>query len=356
MEEKKLIKLCMSSGQYGVNGTPVECTDGVTPLLLISDISSFGDIKELPQKGIMLKKKKTYVLEENDIVLARTGETTGKSYLYDPEDGNMAFSGFLIRYRINPRLALPSYIKYYTLSSRYQSWINHHAYRTATRKSLSAKEYDNMPIPVPPLEEQKKIVHKLDICFQLLRIEVKAQSKHSCLSDDLFSYLFSGIEDNSTLGECCKIKTGRKTIKTDGGKWPLYTSGGVTGGSDECCIDGITILLPRKGSLNNTFLVSGKAMVSDVVFYLNTPNPLVTEFLYMQLKRIDRMKMGSGVAAPSLKKNLVKELPVHYPTDFELQLFEKEVHPFISASLISEKKIKNLRSICMDMVNLVWNF
>ena len=356
MEEKRLIDVCMASGQYGTDAQAIEPSEDTVPLIRISDINEYGTINGKLSKGVILKKRRTYSLKENDMVFARTGETTGKSYLYDSADGNMAFGNFLIRYSLNPELIEPTYMKYYVLSDRYNDWVERNAYRTNTRKSLSAKEYDAMPIPLPSLVEQRKIAYKLDKFFQLITVEEKLRSRYESLADYLFSYLFYEMDKNSTLGECSVLKVGKKVKKEDSGTFQLYTSGGITGTSCESCVDGITVLLPRKGSLNNTFLVSGKALASDIVYCMKSPDPLTTELLYMQLKHIDRMNMSDIVAAPSLSKKVIQNIPVHCPEKYELNLFREKIHPLLMASIISGSKAATLKSIGMDMVNLVWNF
>ena len=50
-----------------------------------------------------------YLLEENDIVFARTGASTGKTYLYNPNDGDLYFAGFLIKFHIKDAVPLFRY-------------------------------------------------------------------------------------------------------------------------------------------------------------------------------------------------------------------------------------------------------
>ena len=64
-----------------------------------------------------------YLLKEGDIVFARTGNSTGRTYYHEEKNGKLAFAGFLIKYAIDENKVNPKYIKYYTLSNEYKKWV-----------------------------------------------------------------------------------------------------------------------------------------------------------------------------------------------------------------------------------------
>lgn len=64
-----------------------------------------------------------YLVKENDILFARTGASVGKSYLYNSNDGELYFAGFLIRARIKPEYNGP-FIYYQTKSKKYDSLLS----------------------------------------------------------------------------------------------------------------------------------------------------------------------------------------------------------------------------------------
>ena len=99
-----------------------------------------------------------YKLKNGDIIFARTGASTGKSYLYIPEDGEIYFAGFLIRFRII--LANPKFIFYSTLTSRFQKWVRIASMRSG-QPGINAKEYASFKIFLPHPNEQQKIANTL---------------------------------------------------------------------------------------------------------------------------------------------------------------------------------------------------
>ena len=101
-------------------------------------------------------------MKDGDILLARSGATVGKSFLYLKDYGRAGFAGYLIRARFDERKVLPKFIYYYTLSTSYEEWKNQ-IFIQATIQNISAEKYANLPVPVPPLTEQEEIVKYLDV-------------------------------------------------------------------------------------------------------------------------------------------------------------------------------------------------
>ena len=111
-----------SGFNYGLNA-PAKEFDGVNKYIRITDIDESSgaymtdDI--VSPNGILTND---FIVKDNDILLARTGASTGKSYLYNPHDGKLYFAGFLIRFNVN--LANP-YFVYSNLHTRnYWKWVN----------------------------------------------------------------------------------------------------------------------------------------------------------------------------------------------------------------------------------------
>ena len=120
-EERKLGEIAESM-DYGMNASAIEY-DGKNKYIRITDIDEMSSkyISESPvsPKGKLLDK---YLVEDNDILFARTGASVGKSYIYNKKDGRLYFAGFLIRARIKPELNA-SFIFAQTQTTRYNKWV-----------------------------------------------------------------------------------------------------------------------------------------------------------------------------------------------------------------------------------------
>jgi len=93
-------------------------------------------------------------LQSGDIVFTRTGASTGKTYLYNPKDGDLFFAGFLIRFRV--KNDDPAFIYSQTLRPEYQKWVMVMSMRSG-QPGINANEYSQLKFNLPTLPEQQKI-------------------------------------------------------------------------------------------------------------------------------------------------------------------------------------------------------
>ncbi len=147
-----------SGFDYGMNAAAKEY-DGKNKYIRITDIDDvshkFNSI-DLVSPNAELEEK--YRVNEGDILFARTGASTGKSYLYDKNDGVLYFAGFLIR--VHVLKDDPFFIYVQTLSSKYQNWLKKMSMRSG-QPGVNAEEYKNLPILLPTLPEQNAITEVL---------------------------------------------------------------------------------------------------------------------------------------------------------------------------------------------------
>lgn len=145
--------------QYGAGeaGTPRESSESPR-YIRITDIDWNGSLDD--SIGVTAKTvEDKYILNNNDILIARSGNTVGKSYIHktDAVKEPCFFAGYLIRFVIDNSLILPDFIFIFTKLPVYNDWVKV-TQRVTGQPNINAEEYSNMPIPLPPLEIQKKIV------------------------------------------------------------------------------------------------------------------------------------------------------------------------------------------------------
>ena len=156
---------------YGLNAAAKEF-DGENKYIRITDIDersnkySFSDVVS-PDCEL----DEDYLVEENDILFARTGASTGKTYLYNQDDGKMFFAGFLIRANINIQNNA-YFIFSQTLTERYANWVRIFSMRSG-QPGINAQEYKSFEILLPPLLEQQKIAEILSTQDKLIELQEK---------------------------------------------------------------------------------------------------------------------------------------------------------------------------------------
>lgn len=160
-EEKTLGACLKRKPDYGINASAVSYSSDLPTYLRITDITE--DSKYSKENIVSVKNMYSYkyYLESGDLVIARTGASVGKSYLYNASDGALVFAGFLIRVKPDPQLLSPEYLSFYLQTSTYWRWINSNSMRTG-QPGINGAECMGMPISLPrTLDEQTRIAQIL---------------------------------------------------------------------------------------------------------------------------------------------------------------------------------------------------
>ena len=159
-KEYKLGDLSKGKGTYGVPASAVPYDKNLLTYLRITDINDDGTLNREGLMSVKDERASKYLLKPNDIVFARTGNSTGRSYFYDGTDGELVYAGFLIKFSLDETKVNPRILKYYTHSKEYYDWIR--SFDTGgTRGNINAKTYASMPILLPPRILQDEIVSLL---------------------------------------------------------------------------------------------------------------------------------------------------------------------------------------------------
>ncbi len=132
--------------------------------LRITDIQNDRvDWKSVPYCKIALEDVPKYRLASGDIVFARTGATTGKSYLVNnPPDA--VFASYLIRLRVIDKKLLPEFVSLFFQTDSYWKSIKDGSAGSA-QGGFNATKLGALSIPIPPISEQQRIVGILDEAF-----------------------------------------------------------------------------------------------------------------------------------------------------------------------------------------------
>ena len=169
-EQRKLGE-CMDSFEYGLNAAAKEY-DGMHKYIRITDIDdeTHNFIQSnLTSPDIDFNSDfSDYKLNINDIVFARTGASVGKTYLYNPSDGDLYYAGFLIRGKVNEACDA-GFIYQNTLTRDYDSFIRITSQRSG-QPGVNSKEYATFRLNIPCKCEQEKIsklLNRLDKLFTL---------------------------------------------------------------------------------------------------------------------------------------------------------------------------------------------
>ena len=122
------------------------------------------------------------------------------------------------------------------------------------------------------------------------------------------------------LGSVLEVKYGKDHKKLADGQYPVYGSGGLMRYVDSKLYDGPSILIPRKGTLNNIMFVESPFWTVDTMFWsiINT-DKVDPKFLFYSICKRDFASMNVGSAVPSMTVNILNDIQISYPKNIEDQ-------------------------------------
>lgn len=159
---------------YGIGAEASEY-DGVNKYIRITDIDDELYTYNPSPLSSPAYYSDNYVLTDNDIVVARTGASVGKSYLYNKLDGKLIYAGFLMKF--NVRNAIAKYVHLCITTSRYWSWVLQESARSG-QPGINLQQLKSFKIPFPSLAEQQRIADALTDIDRLIEpINVEIEKK-----------------------------------------------------------------------------------------------------------------------------------------------------------------------------------
>ncbi|MHC8373985.1 restriction endonuclease subunit S [Pseudomonas sp. MDT1-85] len=207
---------------YGVTASAAKSPLG-PKFLRITDIQNGGvNWDKVPWCECDERSISRSLLQPGDIVFARTGATTGKSYLVRDCPDNAVFASYLIRVRLNEEVD-PAYLIHFFNTPYYWAQISSGA-RGAAQLGVNSTTLQALKVPKPTLSEQRRIAAILDQ-VEYLRTKRRATlEKIDSLSHAAFCEMFGNVlvndrgwNDSKELGDCAEIVSGfTKGRKLDG--------------------------------------------------------------------------------------------------------------------------------------------
>ena len=159
---------------------------------------------------------------------------------------------------------------------------------------------------------------------------------------------------------CCMeafltIKNGRDHKHLKSGNYPVYGSGGEMRRVNEYLYNGESVLMPRKGSLNNIMYVNKSFWTVDTMFYSEMKIPHCAKYVFFTIKDIDFSRWDSGTGVPSMTASTLYTIPMVKPKDAILQRFDNVLVPLFQkleqVQLENESLIKQREELLPLLMN-----
>lgn len=369
MEEWKEYKISeiieeIAMGPFGSNIKVDNFIDFGIPVLNGSNLQgfklnedSFNYVSE--EKADSLGKANA---SRGDVVITHRG-TLGQ-IVYIPLDSKYeryVISQSQFRLRLNQNIIRPDFFVYFFHTRIGQHRILMNASQVGVPAlARPTSTFKEITIPVPPMEIQNRVM------AILLSLDDKIELNH-CINENLaqqaqalFKSWFVDFEPfkdgkfvDSELGmipegwkvgnleELVEVKYGKDHKKLASGTIPVYGSGGIMRYVDQYLYNEESVLIPRKGSLNNVMYVNHPFWTVDTMFYTHMKIEGIAKFIYLLISPKDLLSMNSGSAVPSMTVDILNKIAVIIPPTTILQQFESIVKPlFIMAESLQKENYR----------------
>lgn len=208
------------------------------------------------------------------------------------------------------------------------------------------KNFKEIELELPPINEQKRIARvlgSLDDKIDLLRRE---NATLEAMAETLFRQWFV-VEakeewEEGKLGDLIDVKYGKDHKKLSEGTIPVIGSGGVMRYADKYLYDKESVLIPRKGSLNNVMYINEPFWTVDTMFYTEMSRSNIAKYVYHFMKGQDLANMNVGSAVPSMTTEVLNNIPVDIPPQGVFDRFENAVAPLYNKKEQNNKQIQTL--------------
>ena len=141
------------------------------------------------------------------------------------------------------------------------------------------------------------------------------------------------------LGNIIDIKYGKDHKKLLDGDFPVYGSGGLMRYVEKALYSGESVLIPRKGSLNNVMYVDEAFWTVDTMFYSIPKIANVMLYVYIFLCNRDLSSMNAGSAVPSMTTEILNNMKLVFPSSIFLEKYN-----FAASSLFIKIKKNDIES------------
>lgn len=190
MKPERLGDLLIEKPAYGANASACEYAEGKTRYVRITDINDRGRLLD-SKVSLNLPDCNDYLLHDGDIIIARSGNTVGKSYLYNANDGVCAYAGYLIRFRTDVKKLLPRYLSQFLMTERYWNWIKNNI-KVGAQPNINAQQYQSLEIPICPISDQENIINILEAIDSKIDLLEQQKSETQLLKKGMMQKLLTG--------------------------------------------------------------------------------------------------------------------------------------------------------------------
>ncbi len=352
--------------------------------------------QSVPYCKINEEDYKKYKLVDGDILIARTGASTGTNAIYRKEMPDAVFASYLIRLKVNSKF-IPSFVYYFLQSPKYKEHILSIIGGSA-QPNANAQQLTDISIPLFPLTEQRTIASILSSLDDKIALNHSMNSTLEAIGQALFKHWFVDFEFPNEEGkpyrssggeivetelgevprgwrvgnilECADLLSGG-TPKTEiaeywGDDIPWVSAKDVTDSNDSFVIDterkitqaGIdnsnakllpknTTVVTARGTVGSYCILSREMAINQTNYGLKAKAGIGDFFIFFAISNlVSQMKQNAyGTIFDTITTKTFKEMKISIPPEAVIKSFNDKVNSIMSKILHNIEESRTLAVI-----------
>ena len=288
-----------------------------------------------------------------DTIMARITPCleNGKTAFVDVlEDGEVGFgSTEFIVLRAKEGISDPQFIYYLATSPWFRNVAIKSMVGSSGRQRVQQGVLDELELTVPLLPEQQKIGAFLAMFDEKIALNNKINDNLQQQAQAIYTSMFVSNADpdwvKGHLSDLITVKYGKDHKKLGDGTYPVFGSGGIMRYVERPLYTAESVLIPRKGTLNNVMYINEPFWSVDTMFFTEMKIPNVAKFVFHFVKAKDLASMNAGSAVPSMTTDILNALELAIPSAECLAEFESLVAPMYQAMQANNRESAKLAEL-----------
>ena len=309
------------------------------------------DITEAPSRA-------RRIVRDDDIIFSSVRPNL-RAYYYmkDSPQNAVCSTGFTVL-RASIGLIDSKFLYYLVTENSFVDYLSLVATGSAY-PAVDTTDFKKAKVTVPLLSVQKRIGDILSKYDDLIennnkRIKILEQMAENLYKEWFVRFRFPGYEDAEfenglpkgweylRLDKVVTVFYGKDHSKLELGDIPVYGSGGLMRYGNRALYEGESVLIPRKGSLNNIMWVNHSFWTVDTMFYTKALIPHIEKYIFYVLSSLDMASFNTGAALPSMTTDILYHLKIMVPSITVLSKFDNIVSKLYEQRVLLENVNQNL--------------
>ena len=382
MEFKTLQELCTEIIDCP-HTTPEWKTEGIPVIRNYNLQNGFIDKSKLSfvDNDTYLQRIKRGMPQVDDIIFSR--EAPVGSVAIMPSNFRCCLGQRLVLLKVNKSICDPHYLLYVMLSNFVKK-----QYKTVEKTGSIVSNFNigdlkNLVIPYVDIAIQKKIGKMCGMLDRKIAVNNLTIENLESMAKTLYDYWFVQFDfpdangrpyktsggkmkwnetlsreipagwGITTLEKYFEIGNGKDHSQLEDGIYPVYGSGGLMRRVNKFLCNEESVLIPRKGTLNNVMHVRGAFWTVDTMYYTKMKRVNIANYVYQTVNLFNFEKLNTGSALPSMTASIIYSLKVPNAPTFLIDKYEKYAAEFFTKIQLLEeenRKLGSLRDFLLPML------